>query len=105
MSVDVTGTWRLTLRTPIGVQDVVLEIDRAGDVLTGTARGAGEEVACEDLVVDGRHLRWRQRIRRPLRLDLAFEVEVDPDGEALHGTSRAGRLPASRVSGVRVPRA
>lgn len=97
----VAGLWRLTIRTPIGVQEVVLEIDRTGGALGGTARGAGEEVALEELALDGRRLRWRQRISRPMRLHLAFDVEVD--GDALHGTSRAGRLPASRVSGVRVP--
>ncbi|MEU0916912.1 MULTISPECIES: hypothetical protein [Streptomyces] len=34
-----------------------------------------------------------------MRLDLAFDVTVT--GDSLAGTSRAGRLPASRVSGLR----
>ncbi|MGW7492395.1 hypothetical protein [Streptomyces sp. NPDC054786] len=34
---------------------------------------------------------------KPLRLNLSFAVTVD--GDTLSGTSRAGRLPASKVTG------
>lgn len=96
---DPVGTWQLRISTPVGTQEVTLEIARTGGALTGTAHGAGEEVAMEELATDGRHLRWRQRITRPIRLHLAFDVVVDGDG--LSGISRAGRLPASRVTGAR----
>lgn len=96
---SVAGTWDLTLSTPVGRIAAVLELHRQGDVLTGTAHGAGERVPLRDLALDGDRLTWRQSITRPLRLNLAFAVTVD--GDTLTGTSRAGRLPASRVTGVR----
>jgi len=36
---------------------------------------------------------------RPMRLNLRFDVAVD--GDQMTGTSKAGRLPTSKVSGVR----
>lgn len=98
--VDVAGTWDLVVRTPVGRQDVVLvlEVDDDG-TLGGRAIGSAETVPLEDLALDGQHLSWRQSITRPLRLTLRFDVTVT--GDDLAGTSRAGRLPGSRVSGHR----
>ncbi len=47
---------------------------------------------------DGRFT-WAQSVRRPVRLDLELDVRVDAD--QLDGTSRAGRLPRSAVTGAR----
>jgi hypothetical protein len=44
-------------------------------------------------------LTWNQSITKPLRLNLAFAVTLD--GDTMTGTSRAGRLPASTVTGRR----
>jgi hypothetical protein len=63
------------------------------------ARGAGEEVPLSGVVLDGDRLTWNQAITKPLRLNLAFDVTVD--GDTLRGASRAGRLPASKVTGER----
>jgi hypothetical protein len=93
------GTWNLSIRTPVGTIDAVVELRRQDGVLTGVARGAGEEVPLTRVVLDGDRLTWTQAVTRPLRLNLAFDVTVD--GATLSGTSRAGRLPASRVTGER----
>ncbi|SDL35965.1 hypothetical protein [Streptomyces indicus] len=95
----VEGIWDLTLLTPIDRIEAEAEFTRRDGVLVGTARGAGEEVSLTELVLDGDRLTWKQAITRPLRLNLGFVVTVD--GDTLSGTSRAGRLPASKVSGVR----
>ncbi|MFI1096055.1 hypothetical protein [Streptomyces sp. NPDC020917] len=93
------GTWNLSLRTPIGKIHAVVDLRRQDGVLTGTARGTGEEVPLTGIVLDGDRLTWTQAITRPLRLNLAFDVTID--GDTLTGTSRAGRLPASKVTGER----
>jgi hypothetical protein len=41
----------------------------------------------------------KQAVIKPLRLNLAFAVTLD--GDTLTGTSKAGRLPASKVTGRR----
>ncbi|WP_432547321.1 hypothetical protein [Kineococcus sp. SYSU DK004] len=101
----VEGDWELVVRTPVGRQDVRLHLvaDAAG-ALAGTAAGPAETVPLEDVRLEGGHLTWAQSITRPLRLRLLFDVEVD--GDVLTGTSRAGRLPRSAVTGRRArPRA
>ncbi|GAA0442288.1 hypothetical protein ACFQ2B_35205 [Streptomyces stramineus] len=95
----VEGIWDLAVSTPIGTIKAVVELSRKAGVLTGTAHGAGEDVPLGDITLDGDRLTWEQAITKPLRLNLAFAVTVD--GDTLTGTSTAGRLPASKVTGRR----
>ncbi|MFE1289105.1 hypothetical protein [Streptomyces sp. NPDC058751] len=96
---SVEGTWDLSISTPIGRIEATVEFRREDGDLVGTARGAGEEVSLSDVVLDGHRLTWKQAVTRPVRLNLVFAVTVD--GDTLAGTSRAGRLPASKVTGER----
>ena len=110
---SVEGPWDLTISTPIGRIEAIVELRReqgvlgqgvlGQGVLTGNANGAGEQVPLHDIVLDGDHLTWRQAITKPMRLNLVFAVTVD--GDHLTGTSKAGRLPSSKVVGQRRPAA
>ena len=93
------GVWDLAISTPIGAQQVELRVWESGGTLEGTATGDQETVRLVAVAFDGVHLTWTQTIARPLRLTLAFDVTVD--GDNLTGTSKAGRLPRSKVSGTR----
>ncbi|NYI03802.1 hypothetical protein [Allostreptomyces psammosilenae] len=93
------GTWDLTIATPIGRITAVVELREDSGGWRGTAGGSGEEVPLRDIALDGDRLTWRQSITRPVRLDLAFDVDVD--GDTMTGASRAGRLPATKVAGRR----
>ncbi len=96
---SVEGTWDLSISTPIGTIEAVVELRRQDGVLTGTADGAGEEVPLSDIALAGDQLTWKQAITKPMRLNLVFAVTVTDD--TLTGTSKAGRLPASKVTGLR----
>ncbi|GGW45522.1 hypothetical protein [Streptomyces xantholiticus] len=96
---SVEGIWDLSISTPIGKIKAVVELLREAGVLTGTAHGAGEEVPLSDVALDGDWLTWKQAITKPMRLNLAFAATVN--GDTLTGTSKAGRLPASKVTGQR----
>ncbi|MGW5349739.1 hypothetical protein ACWERV_04350 [Streptomyces sp. NPDC004031] len=96
---SVEGTWNLSISTPIGKIKAVVELREHDGTLSGVARGAGEEVPLVDITLDGERLTWKQAITKPIRLNLAFDVRVD--GETLQGTSKAGRLPSSKVTGTR----
>ncbi|MFE3496433.1 hypothetical protein ACFXOS_25790 [Streptomyces sp. NPDC059175] len=99
---SVEGTWNLSISTPIGKIKAAVELRRQNDgTLTGVAHGTGEEVPLSDIALDGGRLTWKQAITKPMRLNLAFDVTVD--GDTLNGTSKAGRLPASMVTGERRP--
>ncbi|MCY0936840.1 hypothetical protein [Streptomyces sp. H34-S4] len=99
MSVEVEGVWDLSISTPIGRIKAVVELSREAGDLTGSAHRSGEEVPLADIALGGDRLAWKQAITKPLRLNLAFAVTVD--GDTLTGTSKAGRLPASKVTGRR----
>lgn len=100
------GTWQLVIKTPVGSLPVELVVSDTDGVVTGLARGQAQDIAIPDMILthsaDGHHLTWTQQVTRPLRLTLEFDVLVT--GNNLSGTARAGRLPASQVSGTRVPR-
>lgn len=96
---SVEGTWNLSVSTPIGKIKAVVELRDQDGILTGVAHGAGEEVPLDDLTLDGDRLTWKQAVTKPLRLNLTFDVTVD--GDTLQGTSKAGRLPSSKVTGER----
>jgi hypothetical protein len=96
---SVEGTWDLSIATPIGTIKAVVDLKSRAGALTGTAHGAGEEVPLRDVILNGGQLSWTQAITRPIRLNLAFAVTVT--GDTMTGTSRAGRLPSSKVTGQR----
>ncbi len=97
---SVAGVWNIIIATPIGTQSVVLELTESGGVVAGIATGGAESMPLIAPVLDGDRLTWTQSITKPLRLNLTFDVTVD--GDTLSGTSKAGRLPASKVTGRRM---
>jgi len=96
---SIAGNWVVSIATPIGTQHVVLELTERAGKIEGVARGTAETVPLVNPVREGNRLRWTQTISRPMRLHLAFDVIFESD--TLTGTSKAGLLPASRVTGTR----
>ncbi|OBA75266.1 hypothetical protein A5641_24855 [Mycobacterium sp. 1554424.7] len=96
---SVFGDWDVTIKTPIGSLSVSYTFGHAVDGAVGTATYKGDTVALQDISIDGDRVTWRQSVTKPMRLNLAFDVVVD--GDSLAGHSRAGRLPASAVTGTR----
>ena len=94
------------MRTPIGTISAVMTFVDDHGALAGSAEGRGENVPLRDVrtveAADGELVTWSQSITKPVRLDLDFEVMVV--GDRMEGHSRAGRLPRSAVSGLRVER-
>ncbi|MCV7380408.1 hypothetical protein BST11_05915 [Mycobacterium alsense] len=101
MGID--GDWDVRIKTPIGTLAVRYAFAETAGGLAGTATYKGETVPLRGLTsaptAGGTRLAWRQSVTKPMRLNLAFDVVVD--GDSLTGHSRAGRLPASAVSGTR----
>ncbi|MER6685964.1 hypothetical protein [Streptomyces olivaceoviridis] len=96
---SVEGVWDLTIATPIGHIKPVIELRRDGGQFTGFTQGTGEQIPLEEVVVDGNQVTWKQAVTKPLRLNLVFNVTID--GDTLTGSSKAGRLPSSKVTGQR----
>ncbi len=100
---SIEGTWNVRMRTPIGTLEAVFVFTEIEGVLSGEAVSDADRAEMRDVVaVRGPHsevVRWDQTITKPMRLHLKFEVEVD--GDTFQGFSKAGRLPRSRVDGIR----
>jgi len=96
---SLTGTWNIRISTPIGIQLVALELTENNGVIEGIAKSSAESTPLIDPVLDGNRLTWKQSITKPMRLNLTFDVIID--GDTLTGTSQAGMLPASNVTGTR----
>jgi len=98
------GTWDLAMRTPIGTMHATAAFRDEDGTLTGTATGTKETVPLRDVrtspVDAGLRVTWSQTITTPMRLHLDFDVVVDGDG--MSGRSKAGRLPGTTVTGIRV---
>jgi hypothetical protein len=99
----ITGTWDVRLKTPIGTLETRYTFTEHNGVLAGTAEGQGDTSTLEAIAVqptaDGERVTWSQKVTRPVRLDLDFDVIAT--GDMLEGHSHAGRLPRTRVSGTR----
>ncbi|KIL39026.1 thiamine biosynthesis protein ThiJ [Gordoniibacillus kamchatkensis] len=94
------GCWQTTIATPIGKMPVLLRISSNDGRIRGTATQGDEVVEFESPAWDGTRLTWTQRVKKPMRLNLKFEVTVQ--GGIMTGTAKAGLLPASKVEGRRV---
>ena len=100
----IPGAGDLALKTPIGTLKVRYLFEENADGLSGTATSASEAVPLSDITTvpagtGGERVTWHQRVTRPIRLNLDFDVLVT--GDTLTGHSRAGRLPRTQVSGTR----
>ena len=100
----IIGTWDLQIATPVGRLKVSMSFQDTDNGIAGTARRDDETVALHDISgipnANGERVTWTQSVAKPLRLTLAFDVVVT--GDSLTGVSRAGRLPAAKVTGQRV---
>ena len=77
---SVTGTWNLTLNSPLGDQAATLNLQEVGGVLQGTLTGKGESGPVQRLTVEGAAVSFAADADTPVgRLNLAFSGTVDGD--------------------------
>ncbi|GIP37900.1 hypothetical protein J31TS4_11800 [Paenibacillus sp. J31TS4] len=94
------GEWDTMIATPVGKLAVKLHIATVNGVIQGKASQGDELSPFIDPALRGNTLCWSQRITKPMRLNLNFEVTVD--GDLMTGFAKAGLLPASKLSGKRI---
>ncbi|MBF6454671.1 hypothetical protein [Nocardia cyriacigeorgica] len=98
------GTWDLDLKTPVGTLHVRYHFTATAGGYAGTASSSKETVPLSDIrttaTANGHRVTWSQRVTKPMRLNLDFDVVIT--GATMSGHSRAGRLPRSTVTGRRI---
>jgi hypothetical protein len=98
---SLTGTWNLSIATPMGEQKVELEIVQSGpDQVSGQSRNEldGEQPLI-DPVLNGNHLSWKSSITKPIKVTAKMDLTFD--GDRVTGTARAGMFPAAKITGQR----
>ena len=96
MSAD--GTWKVTINSPMGVQQGTLEVATSGATFTGKFSG---QQGTQDIsgAVDGDKLSWGSKLTQPFPIDLEFNVTVS--GNSMEGSVKAGAFGSSPLKGER----
>jgi hypothetical protein len=94
-----TGTWNVTINSPMGAQQGTLDLAVDGDTLTGTMNGAAGSMPLADGKADGNALSWTANMTSPMPMKLEFAAEVD--GDAISGTVKLGAFGNATFSGTR----
>ena len=98
---SLSGSWTLSMQTPMGLQTFTFIAKVEGTSLTGTiANGADEPIEITDGIVEGPAASWKLAVKKPMPMTLAFDATED--GNSLSGTAKPGFFPAVKFSGVRL---
>lgn len=99
-SVNVTGTWNLTLETPQGTGTPTLVLQQAGENLTGTYAGRMGEMPVTG-TIKGTAIAFVVKINaQGQELALAFSGTVEP-ADSMKGTVDFGGMGSANWSGAR----
>jgi len=78
---SITGTWNLTLNSPLGDQAARLDLHETEGTFQGTLTGKGDPTPLEGLTVNGTDVAFSADADTPVgRLNLSFTGAVAGDG-------------------------
>jgi hypothetical protein len=98
MSAD--GTWKLSMKTPIGERKSTLALQSSGAALTGKLTGEeGNSTDIFDGKVSGDSVSFKANIKSPMPLTLEFSATVS--GGKISGTVNASGVGSWPFSGDR----
>ena len=80
----VDGTWKLTVNSPMGAQDIDLTLASSGSTLTGSMSGAMGTTEISNGSVDGDSFTFDAAITQPFPLTITVAGEVAGDRHVLH---------------------
>lgn len=95
------GTWKVTMKTPMGSQATTMALATSGSDLTGSLDAPPPlgKVDFIDGAADGDKLTWNAKVTSPMALTLQFSAAVD--GDSISGTVKMGSFGTSTFEGVR----
>jgi hypothetical protein len=98
---SLSGSWTLSMQTPVGLQTFTFIANVEGTTLTGTiASGADDPIEITDGIVENLAASWKLTVKKPMPMTLLFSATED--GNSLSGTAKPGFFPAVKFSGVRL---
>lgn len=78
-TMSIAGQWNVVIKTPLGNNEVVFDLEVEGDELMGAIRGPKETNEIYDGKVDGATLSWGSKVSQPIPMDIEFTATIDGD--------------------------
>ncbi len=94
-----TGTWNTVTKTPMGDQEIVMELVEQDGEITGTATGPKETAEVTSGKADGTSATWDVAVTKPMKITLGHTVELD--GDSVTGTVKLGVFGSAEIIGTR----
>ncbi len=94
-----SGTWNLTMNTPMGDRQVAVDLTQDGDSLTGTASADGNSNDIENGRIEDGQAKFDVNVTSPMPLTLSFEFSAD--GDDASGNVKLGMFGNSPLTGSR----
>jgi cytochrome P450 len=91
--------WKMTLKTPMGPQELTTQIVRDGATFTGRIDSPMGSEAIAGGKIDGDTLSWTMAVKKPIPAKIPFEVKVT--GDRMVGTAKLPMIGKSDISGER----
>ena len=82
---DLSGTWTLTIETPMGISNPILTIWKSADGYDGTYESRRGKRGVEDFQVTGQAISFRMMVSMPMG-DFEMVYNGSIDGEKISGT-------------------
>jgi len=94
-SASASGLWNVVIKTPMGSNEVVFDLNVEGDKVQGSIKDKKDTNAIFDGKVDGPNLSWGAKVRSPLPMTLQFTASIDGDSISGGAKSPFGTAPFS----------
>jgi cytochrome P450 len=93
-------SWKMVLKTPMGPQEMVMQVVRNGAAFTGRIDSPmGSEVITNG-AISGDALSWTMAVKKPVAIKVSFDVKVQ--GNSMTGHAKLGMFGKAAVTGERV---
>lgn len=95
----VSGTYAVTVKTPMGEQAGTFTVTASGATFTGNLTGGLGAMDTHNGTVDGNTLTWQMDLKVPMPMTLDCTATVD--GDTITGAVKAGAFGSMPLSGTR----
>lgn len=97
--VNAIGSWKVTMSTPVGPQEMYLHIDTLGDSFSGRIESPMGNHSITGSASEGT-LSWQMKATKPIPISVTFKAQIA--GDTLNGTARLGIFGKSTLTGSRL---
>jgi hypothetical protein len=99
MHMSVDGTWKVTIKGPMGAMATTLVVKSEGSAFTGTQSGQGQSAAVTDGKLTADQISWSNQITTPMKMRLEYVGLLT--GKEITGKVKAGFMGSFPFTAVR----